>query len=196
MIRLLGQSEYGLYAMIGAVATYFGILDLGLGNAVTRYTSRNRAIGNKTLESKLNGMFLTLFTLFGLLVLIFGTIFYTNIENIFAESLDATEIIKAKIMVIILIINYTLSFPLMVFGSIVQAYERFVFIKVLEIVRVIAVPMITLPILFAGFGSIAMVVINSIVNIGILLLKVYYCFKYLKIKFYFGKIDSSLLKEI
>src|SRR5690606_38997277 len=54
----------------------------------------------------------------------------------------------------------------------------------------------TLPILFLGFGSVAMVVIIATVNIACLLFNVYYCFKYIKINFYFGKLDIPLLKEI
>lgn len=40
MLRLLGQSEYGLYSLIGAVVGYLSILDLGLGNAMVRYNAK------------------------------------------------------------------------------------------------------------------------------------------------------------
>ena len=60
MIRFLGQSEYGLYSLIGSLVGYLSILDMGLGNAIVRYTARNRAIGNKQNEYQLNGMFLFL----------------------------------------------------------------------------------------------------------------------------------------
>lgn len=196
MIRLLGQSEYGLYAMIGSVAAYFSILDLGLGNAIIRYTSRNRAIGDKEAESKLNGMFLLLYSIIGLITIAAGIVFYNIIDNIFSTGLSTVEVEKAKIMVIILTINFALSFPLAVFGSIMQAYEKFVIVKTIEIVRSLATPIITLPILFLGYGSIAMVVIMSLVNISCLLFNVIYSFKQLKINFYFGKIDTTLLKEI
>lgn len=196
MIRLLGQSEYGLYAMIGSLAAYFSILDLGLGNAIVRYTSRNRAIGNKKIESKLNGMFLLLYSIIGILTIFVGGIFYNYIDELFATGLSNSELIKAKIMVIILTINFALSFPLAIFSSIIQAYERFVVVKLIEIVRILAVPIFTLPILFLGFGSVAMVVVIAVVNIACLLFNVYYCFKYIKISFHFGKIEFPLLKEI
>lgn len=196
MIRLLGQSEYGLYAMIGSVAAYFSILDLGLGNAIVRYTSRNRIIGNKDIESKLNGIFLILFSIIAIVVIVIGVIIYQNFSKIFVPGLTSEELKKAKIMIIILIINFAISFPLSVFSSILQAYEKFVVVKFVEIARTLAIPFITLPILFIGYGSIAMVIINSLVNISSLLFNVYYSIKFLKVKFYFGKMDTSLLKEI
>lgn len=196
MIRLLGQAEYGLYALIGSVAAYFSVLDMGLGNAIVRYTSRNRAIGDKKAESNLNGMFLILYSIIGMLTIAIGTILYNTIDNIFAASLSATELDKAKIMVIILIINFSLSLPLATFGSIMQAYERFVVVKIVAIIRSLAAPVIILPILFLGYGSVSMVVITTFVNISCLLFNVFYCFKCLKINFYFGKMDFQLLKEI
>src|SRR5690606_18982342 len=196
MIRLLGQSEYGLYAMIGSLIAYFSVLDLGLGNAIVRYTSRNRAVGDKQIEAKLNGMFLILYLIIGILTIFIGAIIYFYLDDIFTNGLSTSELRKAKIMVIIITINFAFSFPLAIFGSIIQAYERFVIFKLVEIVRILAVPIITLPFLYLGFGSVAMVVIVSVVNIGSLLFNLYYCFKYIKIKFHFGKIDLTLLKEI
>lgn len=196
MIRLLGQSEYGLYVMIGSLIAYFSVLDLGLGNAIVRYTSRNRAVGDKQIEAKLNGMFLILYLIIGILTILIGAIIYFYIDDIFTNGLSTSELRKAKIMVIIITINFAFSFPLAIFGSIIQAYERFVIFKLVEIVRILAVPIITLPFLYLGFGSVAMVVIVSVVNIGSLLFNLYYCFKYIKIKFHFGKIDLTLLKEI
>ena len=40
MLRMLGQSEYGLYSLAASVIAYLSILDLGFGNAVVRYTAK------------------------------------------------------------------------------------------------------------------------------------------------------------
>ncbi len=196
MIRLLGQAEYGLFALIGSFAAYFSIMDMGLTNAVVRYVARNRAVGNEKSESKLNGMFLILFSIIGLLVIVVGTLLFNNIENIFSNSLTVNELAKAKIMVIILIINFAFSFPLAVFGAIMQAYEKFIIVKTLGIIRSILVPLVTLPLLFLGYESITMIVVIAGVNIACLLFNVIYSFRYLKVEFHFGKIDTDLLKEI
>ncbi len=66
MIRLLGQSDYGLYSLIGSVVGYLSILDMGMGNAIVRYTARNRAVGDKDAESNLNGMFIILYSMIGM----------------------------------------------------------------------------------------------------------------------------------
>ena len=65
MLRLLGQTEYGLYSLIGSTAGYLSVLDLGLGNTIVRYISKNRVIGNKNSEAELNGLFLFIYCLIG-----------------------------------------------------------------------------------------------------------------------------------
>src|SRR5690625_3743803 len=140
MIRLLGQSEYGLYALIGSIAAYFSILDLGLGNSIVRYVSRNRIKKVEGFESKLLGTFLLLFSIVSILTIIIGIIVYYNIEIIFTNQMSAVEIYKGKIMILILIINFALSFPLSVFSSILVAYEKFSVEKTMSILRVLLGP--------------------------------------------------------
>jgi O-antigen/teichoic acid export membrane protein len=196
MIRLLGQSEFGLYSLIGSVVGYLSILDLGLGNAIVRYTARNRAIGDKETEASMNGMFLVLYSFIALITVALGAILYINIENMFGASLTAQEIEKAKIMMLLLILNFAVSFPLGTFGSIMQAYERFVFVKLVHIIRSLLMPCITLPLLYIGYGSVSLVVVNTILNISCLLINMVYCLRVLKIKIHFKGFDYPLLREI
>lgn len=195
MIRILGQSEFGLYSLIGSLAAYFSVMDLGLGNTIVRYISRNRAIGDKEKENNLNGFFLVLYSLIGALTIIIGFILFSNIEMIF-KNLSSTEINKAKIMVVILTINFALAFPLSIFVSIIRAYERFVVEKLISITRIILGPVIILPIIYLGYGAVSMVIVTTIVNLGTLLFGVLYSLRKLKVSFEFGNYDVKLIKEI
>ena len=132
MIRLLGQSEFGLYSLIGSLVAYLSVLDMGLGNTIVRYVSRNRAVGNKKSESELNGLFLAIYSIIGLITLIIGSILYFNVDNMFGATLSVDQIERAKVMMILLIFNIAISFPLSVFSSLMQAYERFIFLRILD----------------------------------------------------------------
>lgn len=196
MLRILGQSEYGLYSLIGSVVGYLSILDLGLGNAIVRYTARNRALGDKDAESNLNGMFLVLYSIIGILTVIIGTVLFFNIDNMFGATLTFAQLEKARIMMLLLIFNFAVSFPLGVFGSIIQAYEKFVILRLVSIVRSMISPCIILPLLLLGYGSVSMVVVNTVLNISCLLINLVYCFRVLNTTIYFKKFDFILLKEI
>ena len=45
MLRMMGQSEYGLYSLVASVIAYLTIMDFGFGNAIIRYTAKFRAEG-------------------------------------------------------------------------------------------------------------------------------------------------------
>lgn len=196
MIRLLGQSEFGLYSLIGSLVAYLSVLDMGLGNTIVRYVSRNRAVGDKKSESELNGLFLAIYSVIGLITLIIGSILYFNVNNMFGATLSIDQIERAKIMMILLIFNIAISFPLSVFASLMQAYERFIFLRIFNIISVLLKPIIALPFLFMGYGAVTLVVTATIVNIACLLTNVYYCFKYLDIHFSKGHFEKVFLYEI
>ena len=77
-----------------------------------------------------------------------------------------------------------------------QAYERFVFVKFVDIIRSLLMPCITLPLLYIGYGSVSLVVVNTILNISCLLINMVYCLRVLKIKIHFNGFDYPLLGEI
>ena len=150
MIRLLGQSEYGLYNIAASLISYLGILNLGFGSAYIRFYSRYRVAKDREKISSLNGMFLTLFSLLGVVAVVSGIILALNVDIIFGPSLNSNELKKAQILMIILVINLGISFPNIVFNTYVQANEHFIAQNLLLIFRQLSTPMINLPLLIAG----------------------------------------------
>ena len=58
MLRLLGQSEYGLYQLVYSVVSYLGLLSLGFGSSYIRFYSRYKVNNDDKGIAKLNGMFM------------------------------------------------------------------------------------------------------------------------------------------
>lgn len=196
MLRILGQSEYGLYTLSNSMIGYLGVLNLGLGNSIIRYTSKYRANNDLESEYSLNGMFFIIYSILGLIVFILGSIFIFNTENIFSNTLNSIEIRKMKILLSIMLFNLSISFPFAIFDSIIVAYENFIFLKCVGIVRTIINPIIMIPLLFMGYKSVAITLLSTIINLGCIGLNIYYCFKILKIKIKFNNFNFSLLREI
>lgn len=196
MLRMLGQAEFGLFNLANSVVGYLGVLNFGLGNAIIRYTAKYRAKNDKESEYNLNGMFLIIYSILGIIVAIVGIILIFNIENIFGNTLTAIELKKIKYIMSLMVFNLAISFPFAIFESIIVAYEEFVFPKVMGIVRSILNPMIMLPLLFMGYKSITMTLVSTFLNLICIILNMYYCVKFLKIKIKFKNRDFTLLKEI
>lgn len=192
----LQQSEYGLYSLVTSIISYLTILDFGFGNAIIIYTARYKVTNQKEKEEKLHGMFFLIYIAIGIIAGIIGIILCFNVENLFANTMTNEELEKAQILMSILTFNLIITFPLSIFSSIITSYEKFVFAKLLNLARIILNPIIMLVLLNLGYKSIALVILNTILNIGTLVLNLLYCKFKLDIKLKFGKIEKKLLKEI
>lgn len=196
LIRMLGQSEYGLYSIIYSVMSYLTIMDMGFGNAIVIYTSRYINQGDKEKQDKLHGMFFTIYCVIGVIATIIGLILFFNVNNLFGSTMTETELSEAKVMMLILTFNLAITFPLSIFGNILTAHEKFIVSKVIKIIQILLQPMMMIPLLLLGYKAIAMVVVLTITNIICLMLNAIVCFKHLNVKLKFKGIDFKLLKEI
>lgn len=196
MLRVLGQSEYGLYALVASIISYLTILDLGLGNAVIRYTAKFRAEGKLKEQYEMFGMFFILYLVIGVIALCAGSFLYFNVDSIFGNSMSTEELGKARIMMILLVSNLAFTFPMSIFGSIITAYEKFVFPRIVNIVRILLNTIIMICLLKMGYKAIAMVVVHTVFNVLTLVLNFVYCKRYLSVKLYFKKFRWEFLKEV
>jgi O-antigen/teichoic acid export membrane protein len=196
MLRMMGKSEYGLYSIAASIVAYLTILDLGFGNAIVRYTAKFRAENRRDEQYEMFGMFFLLYCGIGLVTLLAGGVLYWNAENIFDASMTANELSRTKIILALMIFNLTITFPFSLFGSIITAYEQFVFQKVIVIVRIILNTATMIVLLNLGYKAIAMVVVTTIFNVLTLGLNFWYCKHYLKIKLKFARFKWGFLKEV
>ena len=196
LIKSLGQSEYGLYSLIASIISYLTVLDLGFGNALVVYTAKYRAQKKYDEEKKLHGMFFIIFCFIGLVAAILGLLLFFNINTIFKNTMTNSELSKARIMMLILTINLAVTFPFNIYSSILNAYERFSFQKIMSILNTLLKPIIMIPLLLVGFKSISMVVVITIINIFVCISNYLYCKKKLNINIKFIGFDKKLFKII
>ena len=196
MLRMMGKSEYGLYSIAASIIAYLTILDLGFGDAIVRYTAKFRAEGKQEEQYKMFGMFFLLYCGIGLIALLAGGVLYWNAGNIFDAAMTPNELERTKVILLLMVLNLAITFPFSLFGSIITAYEQFVFQKVVAIVRVILNTATMIVVLNLGYKAIAMVVVTTIFNMLTLGLNFWYCKHYLKIKLKFARFEWGFLKEV
>lgn len=196
MLRLLGQSEYGLYQLVYSVVSYLSLLSLGFGSSYLRFYSRYRAEKDEDGVAKLNGMFMTIFCVISLICIFCGAIMIKNIRTIFGTGLTDAEYSTAKVLMGLLIINLAITFPNSVFNCSITAHEKFLFQKLLILLQNLFSPFLTLPLLILGYGSIGMVSVTTFLTFALFLTNAFYCFKKLRIHFCFHGFKIGLLKEM
>lgn len=196
IMRNLGQSEYGLYMLIGALVGYIAVLDFGLGNATIRFVAKFRAEHDKKGEENFLFSTFLLYSILSFVLLVIGAVLFINLDTIFGNSLTLNEIKLAKVMFFILVINLALTLPMNLFTGIITAYEKFVFPRVLTISRTLIRASVILILLSLGYKAVAIVMVDAILNISLMLLNMAYAFLKLKIRIRSHSFDKSIFKEI
>lgn len=196
MLRLLGQSEYGLYQLVYSVVSYLSLLSLGFGSSYMRYYSIRKAKNDEEGIAKLNGLFMIVFLIMAGVALICGYFMVQNSASILGSKLTDAENAKAKVLMALLVINLAVTFPDSIYNCVITAHERFFFQKLLLVITNAASPLITLPLLITGYGSVGMVTVTTSLTIITFLIHVFYCHRKLHIEFLFGHPDFKLLGSL
>lgn len=196
VIRSLGDSEYGLYTLIGSFVTYLSLMDLGLNNTILRFVSRYRAQKDIISERKFLGTTLLIYGVISCVVIILGLIIYFNLDKIFEQSLTEQQLESAHIMFLILIFNAAVVLPGGTFTAICNAYERFVFPRVLTITRYIIRAVTIVTVLKFGGKAISLVVIDTMLNLLMITTSAYYVMGKMKVKFDFKERNWAIVRSI
>lgn len=196
MLRLLGQSEYGLYQLVYSVVSYLSLLSMGFGSSYMRFYSKRKSENDQEGISKLNGMFMSIFLVISLVCILCGGVVILNIQTIFGEGLTSGEYHTARILMILMVINLAITFPNSVFDCNLTAHEEFFFQKVLSLAQSLLNPFLALPLLIMGSGSVGMVLVSTVLTFLCFGLNCFYGLKKLKMSFCFKGFELSLLKEM
>ena len=194
MIRLLGQSEYGLYTLVSSVTGYLALFSLGFTGSYLRFYS-SRSKDEKTV-ARLNGLYLTIFLIMAIVSFFCGMILADNATFVFGEKLTEIELKRSVILMRILVINVSMTFPNSVFDAVITSHERFLFQRLLNLACIVFNPLICLPLLLMGYKSVALVVITTILTVLKLVINCIFCFSKLGARFDFKGFDFSLFREM
>lgn len=196
MLRLLGQSEYGLYSLSSSVVSYLSLLSLGFGSAYIRYYSKYNKNDDQVGVAKLNALFLTVFTILAAIALLAGIVLVLNTDLVLGGKLTNAELSKSSILMSFMVVNIVLTFINSVFDSYVTAHEQYLFQRVLKLLTTVLNPFLVLPLLLMGYKSISLTLVTTSLTFISLLININYCRKKLHMQFNFHNMDFKLLKEI
>ncbi|WP_163538995.1 oligosaccharide flippase family protein [Gracilibacillus sp. YIM 98692] len=196
LLHYLGQDEYGLYQLMGSIIAYMAIIDFGLSSTITRYYSKYIAKDNEKNKENILGIAAVLYFSITLISIIISIIIYQYLDSIFKNSLTPSELISAKKIFIIVIINIGLSIGSQFFRAIINSHEKFIFMRTLILVKSIVTPVAIIAILSFEANAFNVVLTQTFFNLLIIIIMVFYSFSKIKIKVKLHYLDIPLLKEM
>jgi len=153
LVRRLGDQQYGLWTLLSAVIGYYGLLDLGLATAVTRYLAGSL---EKNDRDECNRLFNTSLFLYLALasIAIVATVILAAVAPAVCRDLDEAPLFAR--LILILGVNTALSFPLKTFEGLLAARLRYDLLAALELLTLLARTALIVGTLAAGGGILAL----------------------------------------
>ena len=195
-LKFFGDSEYGMYKLLLSTASYFSILDFGLGSTITRFVIKYKTESNKEKEENFVAMSFVLYGALALILIVSAVGLSFLLPFIYKASIDPAQFIQAKIMFLLMCGSTAVSLFNHAYNGLLSAYERFVFIKGSNLAKILI--RITLIVIFGMLTkSIVLVcVIDFILNVLLLLINVAYNKLRSKIRIKLRFWDKPVAKEM
>lgn len=191
MLRRVGQLEYGIYMLSGSVAGYLSVFGLGLSQSYVRFHARLEAAGNAEAIPGLNALYLFVLLALGLLAGIAGWSLAEYAGVFFDESLSPYELAQCKMAVRVLSLGFAASLPTGLCTAYVLVKERFVFHRVLGILRTLGSPLVCMIMLWQYPRAITLVMVATAIGFFLDLCSIIYALARLGMRFYPGKMRQS-----
>lgn len=190
----IGMANYGLYTLASSFIAVF-MMDFGIGSAVSRFVAKYRSEENQQGVDDVAGLSYKLFILIDSIVFIVLIVLFFFIDTIYA-GLTPEEVNKFKILYIVIATFSLISFPFSPLNGILNAYERFVPLKLCDLFHKLSSVFLIVMALLCGFGVEAVITANAVSGLLTIAIKLYVLKKQTTVKANFKIKDKTLLKEI
>lgn len=195
-LHYMGQSEYGVYQLMGSLISVLVIMDFGLPSTIVRFYSKYKTLNDTENMENILAMCSRVYAAITVIILAVGAVLYFSLDSLFASSLTPMEFISAKKIYIVLLINIAITLPTHVFTAIITSYERFVFLKMLSIFQIILQFVLVIAVMSVSPTAFSLSIVVTFVNIVSTLLKIYYSFHKLKVRIKLHYFDKDLFASI
>lgn len=194
MVRQIGQSQYGLFTLANSLITLF-LLDFGLSSAAARYVSNYHAEDDEEKIGNFLGVIYKFYIIVDAIIFIVLTVLYFFIDTIYVK-LTPEELKQFKVVYIIAASFNIVNLPFVTLNGILTAYEKFIQLKLADLIYRVLVVGLTIVALLLGMGLYALVTVQVISGILVIIYKLIVIKKTTNVKVHFRYSDNNLIKEI
>lgn len=194
MVKQIGQSQYGLYTLANSLITLF-LVDFGLSAAAARYVSNYHAEGKEEQVNNFLGVIYKFYIIVDLVIFIALTVLYFFIDKIYIK-LTPEELKQFKVVYIIAASFNIVNLPFVTFNGILTAYEKFIQLKLADLIYRAIVVALTVTVLLLNWGLYALVAAHAVAGIIIIIYKFIIIKSTTHVKANFRYSDKKLFSEI
>ena len=194
MVDAIGKNQYGLYTLANSLITLF-LVDFGLSSATGRYLSKYIAAGDRVGAERFLGTIYKLYLILDAVIISVLTVLFFLIDKIYV-NLTPEELSQFKVVYVISALFSVVNFPFVTFNGILTAYEKFVPLKMADLLYRVFNIAFTVAALLMGFGLYALVTVHAVVGLLSLVYKFLAIRKNVPIKANYVSTEQGIYREI
>lgn len=194
MVAQIGKADYGLYTLANSLISLF-LVDFGLSTATSRYISKYRAENNQEKVNNFLGVIYKLYLIIDAVILVTFVVVFFFIGNIY-KKLTPDEIERFKVVFLLSASFAVVNFPFVTFNGILTSYEKFIQLKLADVIYRVLLVGLTVAALLAGYGLYALVAVHAIAGLVIIAYKYIVIKRTTPIKVNFKFSDKAMYRSI
>lgn len=195
LVRMLGDTDYGVYKTVSSFVNYLVLLEFGTGAVMTRNLSSCRAKNDsrETIQKNVSTIW-SITNVLSIVIALVSIIFYLSFSGIYANSLTAQQIVEGKQIFIFVTLYLLVSFFSSTLNGVAMGFEEYTLNAKVSLIRILS----RTALLVALIACFKKAIIIAMVDAGLgLLISVFlfaYCRKKYSVKFPFFKLDKTVFK--
>lgn len=195
IIRSIGSDSYGLYTLSNSLITLF-LFDFGMSTTINTFLSKLRAKNDTEGIKHFLSVTYKLYLIINIALLVIFTTLFFCVDYIYV-GLTPDQRSSFKIVFLITAVFNLVSFPASSFNGVLQAYEQFGLLKIIEMLNRLFYIVFSAICLLLNLGLFALVIANCVSGFICILLKFLILKFKIKVKSSFKiRITKVYLKEI
>ena len=165
----IGKEEYGVYQLVGSVLGYINILNGILSAGTTRFYCTAHASGNEDDMQRVLATCRAMYRRISLVVIAIAMVVIAAFPAVYGGSLSGFQVHECQAMFAILVVNLVITMMNSVYVAVINANERFVFLKGTTLLNSVLQPVVVVSVIrFAPYAisiALVMLTLNAILAI-------------------------------
>jgi len=160
ILHHLGDAAFGIWVLIFSVTGYYGLFDLGIRSSVIRYVSKYTATNDRQKLTQFVNTALFSYTCIGAASMVITALLSSSIEHLFNIPPEMHS--QARLLLLMVGASVSLSFPLGVFGGMLEGLQRFYILNWTSIGATLARAALIVYCLNRGYGLVTVALITVV----------------------------------
>ena len=154
IVHHLGASAYGLWALLGTLTAYLGLLDLGIRSAVTRYVARSQSQGDHATATQVVSTALAIFAVMAGIALVASTLLGLLAPSVFRIPVEY----RTTTLIVAVTAGASTAVALVngAFGGVIVGLQRFDLVCMVDVATALVRAALVLGVIAGGGGLVAL----------------------------------------